>query len=27
MVAADIDLFQRDKLLQEAGYSIKNQFE
>ena len=27
MVAADIDLFLRDKLLQEAGYSTKNQFE
>jgi GDPmannose 4,6-dehydratase len=27
MVAADIELFQREKLLKESGYSIKNQYE
>jgi GDPmannose 4,6-dehydratase len=27
MVAADVDLFRREKLLKESGYSIKNQFE
>jgi hypothetical protein len=27
MVAADLELFKREKLLQDAGYSIKNQFE
>ncbi|CAM3822820.1 GDP-mannose 4,6-dehydratase [Mucilaginibacter galii] len=27
MVAADVDLFQREKLLKESGYKIKNQFE
>ena len=27
MVAADIELFVKDKLLKEAGYAIKNQFE
>jgi GDPmannose 4,6-dehydratase len=27
MVAADVELFQRDKLLKESGYKIKNQFE
>lgn len=27
MMAADLDLFQKDKLLQSAGFSIKNQFE
>ncbi len=27
MVAADVDLFQREKLLKESGYQIKNQFE
>lgn len=27
MVAADIELFKRDQLLHEAGYSIKNQYE
>lgn len=27
MVAADVDLFQREKLLKDSGYQIKNQFE
>ena len=27
MVAADVELFQRQKLLKDSGYSIKNQFE
>lgn len=27
MVAADIDLFQKEKLLKDAGYTIKNQYE
>ena len=27
MVAADLDLFRREKLLKDSGYSIKNQFE
>ena len=27
MVAADVDLFQREKLLKESGYTIKNQYE
>jgi GDPmannose 4,6-dehydratase len=27
MVAADVELFQREKLLKESGYKIKNQFE
>jgi GDPmannose 4,6-dehydratase len=27
MVAADVDLFQREKLLKASGYSIKNQYE
>jgi GDPmannose 4,6-dehydratase len=27
MVAADVDLFRREKLLKDSGYSIKNQFE
>ena len=27
MVAADIDLFRREKLLKDSGYAIKNQFE
>ncbi|MXV17436.1 GDP-mannose 4,6-dehydratase [Hufsiella ginkgonis] len=27
MVAADVELFQREKLLKASGYSIKNQFE
>ena len=27
MVAADVELFQREKLLKESGYQIKNQFE
>ena len=27
MVAADVDLFRREKLLKESGYIIKNQFE
>jgi GDPmannose 4,6-dehydratase len=27
MVASDIDLFRREKLLQEAGFEIKNQYE
>ena len=27
MVAADVDLFKREKLLKDSGYSIKNQFE
>ncbi|TSJ41036.1 GDP-mannose 4,6-dehydratase [Mucilaginibacter corticis] len=27
MVASDIELFQKEKLLQESGYMIKNQFE
>ena len=27
MVAADLDLFRRDKLLKDSGFSIKNQFE
>jgi len=27
MVASDIELFNREKLLKNAGYSIKNQFE
>ncbi len=27
MVAADVELFKREKLLQESGYTIKNQFE
>lgn len=27
MVASDIELFKREKLLQDAGYTIKNQFE
>ena len=27
MVAADIELFQREKLLKQSGYEIKNQFE
>jgi len=27
MVHADIDLFSREKLLKDAGYKVKNQFE
>jgi len=27
MVAADVDLFKRDKLLKDSGYAIRNQFE
>jgi len=27
MVAADVDLFQKEKLLKDSGYTIKNQFE
>ncbi len=27
MVAADLDLFEKEKLLKNSGYSIKNQFE
>ncbi|MDR6940556.1 GDP-mannose 4,6-dehydratase [Mucilaginibacter pocheonensis] len=27
MVAADVDLFKREKLLKDSGYAIKNQFE
>jgi GDPmannose 4,6-dehydratase len=27
MVAADIELFAKDKLLKGAGYAIKNQYE
>lgn len=27
MVASDVELFKRDKLLKESGYTIKNQFE
>ena len=27
MMAADVDLFRREKLLKESGYTIKNQFE
>jgi len=27
MVAADVDLFRREKLLKDSGYTIKNQFE
>jgi len=27
MVASDVELFQRQKLLKDSGYSIKNQFE
>ena len=27
MVAADLDIFKREKLLHESGYKIKNQFE
>jgi len=27
MVASDVDLFRREKLLKDSGYSIKNQFE
>lgn len=27
MVAADVDLFKRERLLKESGYSIRNQFE
>ncbi len=27
MVAADVELFEREKLLKESGYTIKNQFE
>ena len=27
MVAADLELFQKERLLKEAGYAIKNQFE
>jgi GDPmannose 4,6-dehydratase len=27
MVAADVELFQKEKLLKESGYTIKNQFE
>ncbi|RYY32503.1 MAG: GDP-mannose 4,6-dehydratase, partial [Sphingobacteriaceae bacterium] len=27
MVAADIELFEKDKLLKDSGYVIKNQFE
>ncbi|MFS2186996.1 GDP-mannose 4,6-dehydratase [Mucilaginibacter sp. Mucisp84] len=27
MVAADVDLFRREKLLKDSGYAIKNQFE
>ncbi|HEY0610586.1 MAG TPA: GDP-mannose 4,6-dehydratase, partial [Chitinophaga sp.] len=27
MVAADIELFQREKLLREAGFKVLNQFE
>ncbi len=27
MVAADLDLFRREKLLKDSGYAIKNQFE
>jgi GDPmannose 4,6-dehydratase len=27
MVAADIELFQRDQLLKNAGYEVKNQYE
>jgi GDPmannose 4,6-dehydratase len=27
MVAADLDLFKKEKLLQESGFDIKNQYE
>jgi len=27
MIFADIELFSREKLLKEAGYKVKNQFE
>jgi len=27
MVAADVDLFRREKLLKDSGYAIRNQFE
>jgi len=27
MVAADLELFRKEKLLKESGYYIKNQFE
>jgi GDPmannose 4,6-dehydratase len=27
MVASDVELFQREKLLRESGFSIKNQYE
>ena len=27
MVASDIDLFKRERLLKEAGFDIKNQYE
>jgi len=27
MMAADVDLFKREKLLKDSGYVIKNQFE
>ncbi len=27
MVAADLDLFRKEKLLKDSGYVIKNQFE
>jgi len=27
MVAADVEIFQREKLLKDSGYVIKNQFE
>jgi GDPmannose 4,6-dehydratase len=27
MIAADLDIFKREKLLHESGYKIKNQFE
>ena len=27
MVAADLELFHREKLLKDSGYTIKNQFE
>jgi len=26
MVAADVDLFKREKLLKDSGYAIKNQY-
>jgi GDPmannose 4,6-dehydratase len=27
MMAADVDLFRKEKLLKDSGYIIKNQFE